>query len=162
AYLEWRPVSARSGNPWYRTRRFARRYRFLVAAATLTIAGLAAGLYIAKRQRMIAEERFSQLHFLAAKVFALDAELRQLPGAIQARQDLVSVSLSYLEKLGASAHGDLNLSQEIAAEYMRLARTQGSPAELNLGDFANAEKSLQKGDQFIDSVLASRPNSPDA
>src|SRR6185369_10031077 len=26
AFLEWRPVRARSGNAWYRTRKFARRY----------------------------------------------------------------------------------------------------------------------------------------
>src|SRR5439155_15464694 len=92
AFLEWRPIRARSGNAWYRTRKFVRRYRLLVAAAALTVAGLSVGLYVANRQRLIAQERFQQLHLLSGKVFDLDNEIARLPGSIQARQKLVSAS----------------------------------------------------------------------
>jgi serine/threonine-protein kinase len=156
AFLEWRPIRARSGNVWYRTRKFMRRYRVVVGAAVFTIAGLSAGLYIANRQRIIAKERFQQVHMLAAKVFDLDAKFRMLPGATEARHDLVSMSLDYLERLGPSAHGDLDLAQEIGAAYLRVARIQGVPTESNLGDPAKADASLIKAGQFIDVVLQSR------
>lgn len=157
AFLEWRPVRARSGNAWYRTRKFARRYRVLVAAATLTVAGLSAGLYVANRERLVAQQRFRQLHLLSSKVFDLDRDIGLLPGATQARHNLVSASLGYLEGLGAFAHGDLDLAQEIGEAYLRVARIQGVPTKLNLGESAKAEESLKKADGFIDPVLASRP-----
>jgi tetratricopeptide (TPR) repeat protein/tRNA A-37 threonylcarbamoyl transferase component Bud32 len=159
AFLEWRPIRARSGNAWYRARKFVRRYRTMVTAAALTIAGLSVGLYAANRQRLIAQERFQQLHLLASKVFDLDARLRLLPGATDARHQLVSMSLEYLERLGASAHGDPDLVQEIGAAYMRVARIQGVPTGLNLGEVDQAEQSLAKAGRFIDLVLESRKNS---
>ncbi len=162
AFLEWRPIRARSGNVWYRTRKFMRRYRVVVAAAALTIAGLSGGLYIANRQRIIAQERFQQVHLLSAKVFDLDAKFKMLPGATEARHELVSMSLDYLERLGSSAHGDLDLAQEIGAAYMRVARIQGVPTESNLGDAAKADASLIKAGQFIDVVLQSRKASREA
>lgn len=162
AFLEWRPIRARSGNAWYRTRKFVRRYRAVVTAAALTIAGLSVGLYAANRQRLIALERFQQLHLLSSKVFDLDTRIRQLPGSTEARHELVSMSVEYLERLGSSAHGDLDLAQEIGAAYLRVARIQGVPTTTNLGDFRKAEASLQKADQFIGLVLKSRPQSTEA
>jgi len=159
AFLEFRPVRARSGNRWYRTRKFLRRYRTVVAAAAFTIAGLSAGLYVANRQRLVAQERFQQLHMLSSKVFDLDRDIAALPGATQARRNLVTGSLEYLQRLGASAHGDLDLAQEIAVAYLRVARIQGVPTNLNLGEFARAEENLSKADRFLDPVLAARPRS---
>jgi tetratricopeptide (TPR) repeat protein/tRNA A-37 threonylcarbamoyl transferase component Bud32 len=156
ALLEWRPIRARSGTAWYRMRKFVRRYRTGVAAASLTIAALTLGLYVANRQRQVAEERFQQLHLLAGKVFDLDDRIRLLPGATEARHQLVSMSLQYLERLGASARGDPDLAQEIAAAYMRVARIQGVPTGMNLGEAEKAEHSLANADRFIDLVLASR------
>ena len=159
AYLEFRPIRARSGNAWYRTRKFVRRYRTAVAAVAITVAGLSVGLYAANRQRLIAQERFRQLHLLSGKVFDLDDRLRFLPGATEARHQLVSMSLDYLERLSASAHGDLDLAQEIGAAYMRVARIQGVPSGFNLGEPDKAEESLVKGAGLVDQVLAALPAS---
>ena len=41
AFLDSRPVRARSGNAWYRTRKFLRRYWAPAAAAALVFASLA-------------------------------------------------------------------------------------------------------------------------
>jgi len=76
AFLEWRPVRARSGNAWYRTRKFMRRYRLPVAAATLVLASLSAGLYVANRQRAIAQRRFQQVRQLANKVLRSTARFK--------------------------------------------------------------------------------------
>jgi tetratricopeptide (TPR) repeat protein len=162
AFLEWRPIRARSGDAWYRTRKFLRRYRTVVSAAALTIASLSVGLFIANRQRAMAEARFQQLRTLSAKVFDLDDRIKQLPGATDARHQLVSMSLDYLERLSASAQGDLDLARELGAAYMRVAQIQGVPTAFNLGEVDKAEQSLVKADRFIDLVLASRPTDPTA
>jgi serine/threonine protein kinase len=158
ALLEYRPVLARSGNAWYRTRKFLRRYWVPVTAALLVMASLSAGLYVANRARVIAEQRFRQLRQLSSKVFELDKAIKTLPGSTVARQRLVSASLEYLEGLASDAHGNLDLDQEIGEAYERVAKVQGVPNELNLGEFAKAEVNLKKADSFIETVLASRPN----
>ena len=81
AFLESRTVRARSGNAWYRTRKFLRRYWIPVTAAALVIASLAAGLYLANRQRVIAQRRFQDVRQLANRLFDIDDQVRQLPEA---------------------------------------------------------------------------------
>jgi serine/threonine protein kinase len=158
ACLDWRPVQARSGDVWYRSRRWLRRYWFTAAAAALIIASLSTGLFIANRQRVLAERRFNQLRQLSKRIIDLDRAIRTLPGSVDARQRLVSASLEYLEGLYAESHGNLDLTQEISDGYWRLARIQGVNAEPNLGDTKRAEESLKKADQLTDTVLASRPS----
>ena len=157
ACLESRPVQARSGDAWYRTRKFLRRYWVPVAAGALVIVSLSTGLFVANRARATAERRFQQLRQLSNNVFDLDQAIRNLPGSMQARQRLVSVSLKYLEGLAADSRGDLGLAQELADGYWSVARVQGVPAVLNLGEFSNAEVNLKKADALADTVLASRP-----
>lgn len=157
AFLDSRPIAARSGDGWYRSRKFLRRYSLPVAAAALVIASLAAGLYAANRQRMLAERRFGELRQLSTQVFDFDQTLRNLPGSIQARQRLVAASLQYLRGLAADAQGDLELTREVAEGYQRVAVIQGVPTDLNLGDFAAAEANLKKADALLETVLAARP-----
>jgi serine/threonine protein kinase/tetratricopeptide (TPR) repeat protein len=156
AFLGSRPVEARSGDTWYRTRKFLRRYWVPVVAAMLVIASLAAGLYIANRERLVAEQRFGQLRQLSNKVFDLDKTIRDFPGSTQARQSLVSVSLQYLEGLAGAARGDLDLAREIGQGYWRVGRIQGVPVELNLGQRAKSEASLKKAAEFVERVVAAR------
>jgi tetratricopeptide (TPR) repeat protein len=157
AFLGSRPIDARSGDAWYYTRKFLRRYWVPLVAATLVIASLATGLYLANRQRLVAERRFAQLRQLSNKVFDLDKTIRDLPRSTQARLSLVSVSLEYLEGLAEAAQGDLDIAREISQGYWRVARIQGVPVELNLGERARAEASLKKAAAFAARVLAARP-----
>jgi serine/threonine protein kinase/tetratricopeptide (TPR) repeat protein len=162
AFLESRPIEARAGDAWYRLCKFLRRRWVPVVAATVMIASLSAGLYVANRERLIAEQRFAQLRRLSNEVFDLDISIRDLPGSTQARQKLVSASLQYLEGLAAAARGDLDLSEEIGQGYWRVGRIQGVPVELNLGERDKAEASLRTADEFTDRVLAIRSNDRDA
>jgi serine/threonine-protein kinase len=157
AFLEWRPVGARSGNAWYRIRKFARRYWAPVTAGTVAVAGLSIGFYIANHERAMAERRFSQLRQLSNRIFDLDANIRDLPGSTAARQQLVSVSVQYLEGLAPEARGDVDLADELGRAYLRVAYIQGIPTDPSLGEFDKAEASLKKADQFIETVLAARP-----
>lgn len=157
AFLESRPVQARSSNAWYRTRKFLRRHWAAVAAGSLVVASLSVGLHLANRERAIAQRRFMQIRQLSNRVFALDNVIKSLPGSIEARQNLVSAALEYLEGLATDARRDPDLAREVGEGYWRIARTQGVPIELNLGDEAQADASLKKADELMEVALAAHP-----
>ncbi len=154
SFLENRPVRARAGNAWYRARKFLRRFWIPATAACVALAGLSAGLYIANRERIVAESRFAQVRELSNQVFKLDNDIRDLPGATQARHALVTMSLQYLERLGREARGDTSLAMEIGTAYLAVARVQGVPGNSNLGEIPEADETLRKADVTVDSVLA--------
>jgi Protein kinase domain len=154
AFLDWRPVSARSGNPWYRMRKFARRYRLPVAAAALVFCSLSAGLYATNLERVTAQRRFQQVRQVANRFIAYDGEIRGLPDVTAARSQIVSTSLAYLEGLGADARSEPDLALEIGAAYLQVARIQGVPADCHLGQFEQARDSLAKADAFVEGALA--------
>jgi len=157
AFLDNRPVQARSGTGWYRARKFLSRYWIPVAAATAVTASLALGLYIANRERVIAQQRFSQVRDLSNQVFKLDDQIRNLPGSTKARHALVALSLEYLERLGRQARGDKDLALEIGSAYLSVAEVQGVPGNSNLGELSAADDSLAKADVMINSVLTAAP-----
>lgn len=160
AWVESRPVRARSGNAWYRTRKWVRRYWLPVGAALLVIASLSAGLYLANRQRVIAERRFGQLHELSTKLIDLEPDLGTVDPELGHK--LVALSIQYLEGLGGDALHDKQLSLEIGNAYLRVARLQGVPAWNHQGQYDEAERSLSKADLFADSVLRADPRNRDA
>ncbi len=157
AYLESRPVAARSGSAWYRTRKFLRRYWIPVAAAALVIASLLAGLYVANRQRAIAQQRFLEVRQLANKLFDIDVQVAQLPGGSKTRQFIVDTALEYLRRVTADVRMDPELALEVGTAYMRVARVQGVNISPNLGQTDQAEKNELKAQALVDSVLASEP-----
>jgi serine/threonine protein kinase len=162
-YLKNEPVQAHPASAWYRGRKFLRRYWVPVTAAALVIGSLSAGLYVANRQRLIAERRFGQLRQLSHDVlFDLDPELAALPGTINARSKLVSTSTRYLAGLGADARHDKQLAVEVAQAYVQIARIQGVGAWNNLGQYAEAEKSLRNADAILDPLLAADPRNREA
>jgi serine/threonine-protein kinase len=160
-YLKHEPISARPDTLAYRTAKFVRRNRTVVAltatAIALVIASLSTGLWIANRERKVAERRFAQVRQLANKFIALDNDIRGLPGSTKVRMQMVSDSLQYLTSLGSDIHGDKDLALEIAYAYVRVAHAQGDPTSPNLGQFAEAEASLHKAENFDDSVLTIDP-----
>lgn len=163
AYLEYRPVQARRGNAWYTARKFVRRHWLPIAAGTVAVASLAAGLFVAERERALAERRFQQVRQLSNQFFDLDTEIRNLPGATKARNRIVSATLNYLERLSAetrtarggwaSSH-DRDLGLDIGSAYLRVARVQGVPGPSNLGHFDQARQSLARADSLVEPLVA--------
>jgi tetratricopeptide (TPR) repeat protein len=160
AILESRPVTVRSGDAWYRTRKFLRRYWMPLAAAALVVVSLSVGLYVANRQRVIAERRFGQLHALSRRVLDLETELGVTDLAL--RNKLVSLSIQYLEGLGNEALHDKALALEISNAYLHIARIQGVPEWNQQGQYSVAEKSLSKASAFADAVLEADPSNREA
>jgi tetratricopeptide (TPR) repeat protein/predicted Ser/Thr protein kinase len=160
AFLESRTVTARSGDAWYRTRKFLRRYWMPLAAAALVVVSLSVGLYVANRQRVIAERRFGQLHALSRRVLDLETGLGS--SDLKLRNKLDSLSIQYLEGLGNEALHDKALALDIGNAYLRIARNQGVPEWNQQGQYAEAEKSLSKANIFVDSVLEADPGNREA
>jgi serine/threonine-protein kinase len=157
-YLRHEPISARPDSLVYRARKFVRRNRLAVSAAVITIAGLSAGLYVANRERVVAERRFDQVRQLANKLFDIDVAVRGLPGSVAARQLIVNTSLDYLGRLADDARDDPELALEVGTAYMRVARVQGIPISPNLGQLEQADETLKKAKTLIDFVITARPN----
>lgn len=160
-YLNHQPISARPDSFWYRARKFVARNRLAVllgaGALALVIASLSAGLYVANRQRKIAEQRFDQVRQLANKFVSVDAKIRGFQGATQLRLQMVSDSLQYLRLLESNGHIDKDLALDIANAYVKVAHAQGDPTSPNLGQFAEAQTSLNQASKFVDPILASDP-----
>jgi len=157
AFLESRPVRARSGNAWYRTRKFVRRYWLPVTAAALVIASLSSGLFVANRERATAQRRFQEVRQLSNKLFDIDRQVLGLPGSAKARQLIVDTSLDYLRRLAKDAPRDPDLALDVGTAYMRVGRVQGVPISANLGQAENAEQNLRIAEGLIHSVLATQP-----
>ncbi|MGB7435618.1 MAG: protein kinase [Candidatus Acidiferrum sp.] len=160
-FLRHQPITARPDTIGYRTAKFVRRNRTVVTltatAIALVIGSLATGLYVANRERKIAERRFAEVRQMANKFIALDNDIRGLPGSTQVRLRMVSDSLEYLSSLSSDAAVDNDLALEIAYAYVRVAHAQGDPTSPNLGQFAEAEASLDKAQNFVESVLRVDP-----
>jgi tetratricopeptide (TPR) repeat protein len=157
AVMESRPVQARSANAWYLTRKFLRRYWVPATAAGLVIASLSAGLYIANRERALAQKRFMEVRQLANKLFDIDVQARELPGSTKTRQFIVDTSLEYLGRLAADVQNDPGLALEVGNAYMRVARVQGVPIGPNLGQLDKATANLKIADGMMQRVLQAQP-----
>ena len=156
AFLASRPIRARSGDVWYRTRKFLRRYWLPTAAALLAMAGLSAGLWIANGERAVAQQRSLQVRNLAGHlIFDLHDEIVRLPGATQAREKLVAVATEYLNALAPGADSDAELAWELMNAYYRLSQTRGGVGA-NLGRSEEAYILSQKVMKIAESLQAGR------
>jgi serine/threonine-protein kinase len=156
-FLNHEPLEVR-GQAWsYRAAKFVRRHRWPVAAAAVAFTMLAAGIVVANRQRAVAERRFDQLRRLSQQVFDLDTRIQNLAGATEAREAIVAASLTYLEGLASDAGADLDLLLEVSDGYWRVARIQGVPTGLTLGNVVQAEESLEKAEALVIRILSSHP-----
>jgi serine/threonine protein kinase len=158
SYLDSRPVRARSGNRWYRVRKFARRYWIPLLAGGLVIGSLSAGLYIAEHERALAQRRFQDVRQLSNKLFDIDAQVRQLPGSTQARQLIVDTALEYLQRLRKDVAGDPVLALDVAGAYGSVAEVEGVSPGPSLGQMDRAARDLKIAEDMAQAVLASQPS----
>ena len=157
AYLDGRPVAARSSDLWYRCRKLTRRYWVPFAAAGVAFAGLAVGLAISVRERNLAEDRFRTVRQIAGELFKVEQDIDTLPGATAARERIVRTSLDYLERLSRQAGSDLTLKAEIGLGYLKVAEVQGVFRQTNLGHPTEARVSLQKAETLLRQVYRAQP-----
>lgn len=167
-YLEGRPVRARPESVRYRARKFARRHRWGVAAATAVVLALLGGLALALWQASVAraaqaraERRFRDVRSLAnTLLFDAHDAVETLPGSTRARTLLLERGLRYLDGLAAEAREDSGLRHEVAAAYLRLGDLQGRLYRASLGDSEAALESYEKGLALVDDPAAAGPLAP--
>ncbi len=127
-HLEGRPVHARKDTLSYRTTKFINRNKLTVTAAALILVTLIAGIaaaswkaHLAEIERARAERRFRDLRRLATSMtFEFDDSIKQVPGTIAARQDIVKRGLDYLDILAQEAETDVGLQSELAVAYDKI------------------------------------------
>jgi len=161
-YLSGRPVLARKDSIFYRAGKFVRRNRLMIAAVAVVVASLLGGIVIATSQRRRAERRLTQMVDLANRsLFDVHSAIERLPGATDARREIVRTTLAFLENLSADVGRDDNLRLSLATAYWRLADVQGYAHKPNLGDMKGALAGYKKSAQFLDPLRIRRPNDPD-
>ena len=152
-YLEGRPVTARKDTFNYRTVKFIKRNKVIVAAAGLVVLSLIGGIFAttlqarrANLQRARAEQRFNDVRRLAhSLMFEIDDSVKDLQGSTPTRRLIVSRALEYLDSLAGEAADNPTLQRELATAYERIGEIQGNPYSANLGDADGALASYRKG-----------------
>jgi eukaryotic-like serine/threonine-protein kinase len=161
-YLAGLPIAAREDTLRYRLGKFLRRNRLAVAAAAAFTALVCAGVisvawqaHQTEIQRGLAEQRLGQLVELANRtLFNVDGSIERLPGATQARHEIVQTTLEYLDKLNTESGNDPRVLSALVPAYMRLAKIEGNPLQPNMGDLHASEESYRKAGKILDSLLA--------
>jgi tetratricopeptide (TPR) repeat protein len=152
-YLEGWPVQAHQGNASYRARKFLRRNRAAIAVGGLLAATLVAGATAAAmqarradRERQVAEDRLGQIVGLSNRSLAdVSALMERMPGAVQARKELIGSTLALLENLAKDAGDNWQLRVALAKTYLRMGVLQGGPGAVNLRDLGGGIKSYRAG-----------------
>jgi tetratricopeptide (TPR) repeat protein len=169
-HLDGRTVVARAPSLGYRLGKFAGRNRFWLSAAALVLISLAGGTWAAlleahraRVEKQRAEARLSQMVELANRaLFDVHGSIERLPGAIEARKQLVKTTLDFLEKLSRDAGSDERLRRALGAAYFRLGDVQGYPFTPNLGDGAGAMQSYRKSSTLLDPLRRAHPDDAEA
>jgi non-specific serine/threonine protein kinase/serine/threonine-protein kinase len=151
-YLQGLPVVAQKQTLAYHTAKFVKRHKAAVAAASLFVAALCAGMVttlwqarVARAERARAEKRFNQVRKLANEnLFVIHDAIKNLAGATQARELILKRSLAYLNSLAEDAGNDRSLLRDLAAAYERVGDIQGAQSSANVGDTAGARQSYQR------------------
>jgi len=160
--LSFRPVAARHGGALYRTLRFARRNPLLASAITL-LALIAAGSGAvvveqnlqAARARTQAEARLADTQRLTDSMLVqLSAELDRLQGT-DAVQALLAANISTtLDRMAEEAGSNREFRENLAQEYLLLARL----LERHPQPALTANNAAKRGLAVLEPLLAKQPS----
>jgi serine/threonine protein kinase len=170
-YLNQEPVVARPASAVYRSGKFIKRNKLLLAVAAVFALVILAGAVatvrearIARMQETRAEQRFESLRKLTnSLLFELHDSIQYLPGSTTARELVVRRALEYLDQIAAEARNDPATLRDLAAAYERLGRILGEERYPHLGGAGSAEQAKQLCDKALAirrSLAAANPGDP--
>jgi serine/threonine protein kinase/tetratricopeptide (TPR) repeat protein len=168
AVISGAPIRARRDSTWDGMTRTLRRYRliaFVSSVAAVAVCVFAALAWrsstIANAERGRAERRFNEARELARRfLFDFHEAVLPLAGSRPAREKIVAAALDYLTGLEAEVGEDTQFRADLAAAYERVADIQGNPTMPNLGQTAEAIRSLEKAISLREANLAVDASDP--
>jgi serine/threonine protein kinase len=162
-HLDGLPVIASPDTLSYRASKFVKRNRTAVLAAAIVIITLLSATAIttwqarvARRERDRAESRFNQVRKLANTVlFDHHERIKNLPGATEAREKMVTDALEYLDNLSRDSENSYELQRELALAYQKVADIQGGMSESgNTGEMDKALRNYEKALAIQEKVVS--------
>ncbi len=130
----------------YRVGKFAHRHTFETAAAAVAVVALAGTMFAYANQAAVATRESASARTLAnATMFEIHDRIKDLPGSLDAREAIVRIGLTYLDRMLAEGSRDASLRLEVADAYRRMGELQGSVLASNKGDTDGALKSYRSG-----------------
>jgi tetratricopeptide (TPR) repeat protein len=117
---------------------------------------------VARTEQNRSQRRLAQMLELAnSSLFDVHAAIEKLPGSTEARRQIVTTTLKFLENLSKDAGQDDDLRFVLSASYFKVANVLGYPLQPNLGDTKGALANYEKSAAFIDALEAKRPDDAD-
>lgn len=164
-HLKSLTVLARPQSAQYRLHRFAVRNKGVFIAGSLALVIAIAGVVGIIRQsqkteaqRALAERRFEDLKGIVGTfLFDVHDNIKDLPGSTHVRAMLLDKTSRYLGWLSTEAKDDAALQLDLADSYIKIARTQGDPFEMNLGKTKDALDNFERAQRAAEGVLAKDP-----
>ncbi len=162
-HLRHEPVLASPPSIVYRTRKFTRRHRGLVASVAIIGLALTAGvigttwqarLAIAARDRAEARDEAGRT-IARALLGDVHESVVRLDGATDARRSIIDAAGVYLADLERLAEDRPELEREIAEMYERMGDLAGRSRTGNLGDGQGAEDDLARAVELRRSIVRS-------
>lgn len=169
-YLNGLPVKARPNTIFYRASKFYLRNKTASVIGLFLVLSLIAGIIAttwqaisARQARDRAEKRFQEVRKLSnSLLFKITPKIERLPGSTEARQELVTQALEYLDSLSNESQDDLGLQSELASAYEKVGDVQGNPEKANLGDLQGGMQSLEKANKIRLVLAEKQPEDADS
>lgn len=156
AWLETRPIAARSRERGYVLRKFVERRKWAVSAAVAALVAILGALALTTylyvetdRARVLAEQRFADVRGLSRYLlFDVYERLERSPRSLQMRRDVAREAQTYLEELSRAPNAPLDVRIETVEGLLRVAELQGGATRSNLGEFEQAKASLVRASEL--------------
>ena len=114
---------------------------------------------VARTEQDRSRRRLAQMLELADRsLFDVHTAIEKLPGATEARRQIVVTTLKFLEDLSKDAGQDDGLRFMLSASYFKVANVLGFPLQPNLGDTKGALANYEKSVALIEPLLAKDPD----
>ena len=108
-----------------------------------------------------AEQSLTELLDLADRtLFDIHDAIAALPGAVEARQRVVSTTLAYLQSLQKTHGLDDRMRLVLSSAYLKIGATQGDPTGPSLQDYEGALGSYRKAETVLAPLYSRRQSDP--
>lgn len=165
AWLDFRPITSRTGDRVYVLQKFVRRRRWRVIGGAVATFGLIGALTVtsilyaqADSARREAETRFTEVRSLARYVVNdLYDRLERMPQTLVLRRDAARVAQRYLDALAETPSAPPAVLQEAAEGLVRIADLQAGRSRANLGEVDAALENLARADAIARKLETLKP-----